>query len=102
MAQPMPRLNDLFLELEDVRLLTSYCMVLKFIVVYPGCNMETFDVKKCCRDGDGAVYLKDDESIEQIAQFSHKDNEVWGFYFTLLMRSLNHLQIFNLRRLGNF
>ena len=78
MAQPMPTLNDLFMELEDIEPLTNYWMVLKFIVVYPGCNMGTFEVKKCSRDG--VVYLKDD-SMEQIAQFSHKDNEIWGFLF---------------------
>ena len=83
MAQPMPSLCelDLELDLEDVGPLTTYWMLVKFIVVYPGTDIETFEVSKCCRE-DGVVYLKKDhDSGDRVAQFSKKDNEVWGFLF---------------------
>ena len=80
-AQPMPSLCELELELDDVSPLSTYWMIVKFIVVYPGTDIETFEVNKCCKE-DGVVYLKkDDESGDTVAQFSKKDNEVWGFLF---------------------
>ena len=81
MAQPMPSLCELDLELEDVGPLTTYWMIVKFIVVYLGTDIETFEVNKCCRE-DGVVYLKKDhDSGDHVVQFSEKDNEVWGFLF---------------------
>ena len=80
-SQPMPSLCELELELDDVSPLSTYWMIVKFIVVYPGTDIETFEVNKCCKE-DGVVYLKkDDEYGDKVAQFSKKDNEVWGFLF---------------------
>ena len=41
-AQPMPSLCELELELDDVSPLSTYFMIVKFIVVYPGTDIETF------------------------------------------------------------
>ena len=81
MAQPIPSLCELQLELDDVSPLSTYWMIVKFTVVYTGTDIETFEVSKCCKE-DGVVYLKkDDESGDRVAQFSKKDNEVRGFLF---------------------
>ena len=80
-AQTMPSLCELELELDNVSPLSTYWMIVKFIVVYLGTDIETFEVNKCCKE-DGVVYLKkDDKSGDRVAQISKKDNEVWGFLF---------------------
>ena len=46
MAQPIPSLNDIDLELSDLTLedlgpLSHYWILVKFIVIYPGVELET-------------------------------------------------------------
>ena len=52
MAQPMPSLNDLYdehskLTLDDIGPLSHYWMILKYIVIYPGVEIDTFEVAPC-------------------------------------------------------
>ena len=76
MAQPIPSLIDLDLEhndltLDDLGPLSYYWMLVKFIVIYPGVELETFEVGQCRIAEDGRVYIVKDG--KKVAQFSPKD-----------------------------
>ena len=62
MAQPIPSLIDKDLEyneltLEDLGPLSHYWMLVKFIVIYPGVELETFEVAQCKIGEDGVSTL---------------------------------------------
>ena len=84
MAQPIPSLNDVYdehskltLGLDDIGPLLHYWMILKYIVIYPGAEIDTFEVVPCKIGEDGAVYIV--KEGKWVAQFSTKDSEVWNF-----------------------
>ena len=84
MAQSIPTLNDIDLEhndltLDDLGPLSHYWMLVKFIVIYPGVELETFEVGQCRIGEDARVYIVKDG--KRVAQFSTKDSEVWNFLF---------------------
>ena len=84
MAKPISTLNDIDIEyndltLDDLGLLSHYWVLVKFIVIYPGVELETFEVGQCRIGEDASVYIVKDG--KRIAQFSTKDTEVWNFLF---------------------
>ena len=84
MAQPIPSLIDLELEhneltLDDLGPLSHYWMIVKFIVIYPGVELETFEVAQCRIGEDGSVYIV--KNGKWVTQFSTKDAKVWNFLF---------------------
>ena len=87
MAQPFPSLIGIDLEhsdltLDDLGPLSHYWMVVKFIVIYTGVELETFEVAQCKIGEDGSVYIV--KNGKWVVQFSTKDAEVWNFlvYYT--------------------
>ena len=65
MAQPIPSLIDLDIEhndltLDDLGPLSNYWMLVKFIVIYPGVELETFEVGQCRIGEDARVYIVKD------------------------------------------
>ena len=84
MAQPIPSLTDLDMEhneltLEDLGPLSHYWMILKYVVIYPGVEIDTFEVTACKIGEDGGVYIM--KNGKHVAQFSTKDAEDWNFLF---------------------
>ena len=84
MAQPIPSLIDLDIEhndltLDDLGPLSHYWMLVKFIVIYSGVELETFEVGQCRIGEDASVYIVKDG--KRVTQFSTKDAEVWNFLF---------------------
>ena len=62
---PYPLLNDLYdehseLTLDDVGPLSHYWMILKYTVIYPGVEIDTFEVAPCKMGEDSAVYIVKD------------------------------------------
>ena len=83
MAQPIPGLIDLDIDhnltLDDLGPLSHYWMLVKFIVIYPGVELENFEVGQCRIGEDARVYIVKDG--KWVVQFSPKDAEVWNFLF---------------------
>ena len=64
MAQPIPGLIDLDIEhnltLDDLGPLSHYWMPVKFIVIYPGVELENFEIGQCRIGEDARVYIVKD------------------------------------------
>ena len=63
----------------DASPLSQYWMLVKWIMVSPGDEIELFAYGKLCRDND-VVYLMD-EHRKLVATLSKKDNDTWKFLF---------------------
>ena len=83
MAQPIPSLMDFDMEhneltLEDLGPISHYWLILKYVVIYPGVEIDTFEVAPCKIGEDGVVYII--KNGKCVAQFSTKNAEVWNFF----------------------
>ena len=99
MAQKIPSLNDLYDEhhdlTEDIGPLSHYWMFVKYIVIYPGVEIDNYKVIPCKIGEDGAVYIV--KEAKQVAQFSTKawSLELFGFislmkYISKALRIVSH------------